>query len=104
MKKLRKHSQLKEQESSPEAGNNETDFCSLRDTEFETQIVKILKELRVNMKELRADINSNADYFRKELENIRRNTEKLENSFLEMQTELKTLKSRMNNEVNWKIE
>ena len=34
--------------------------------------MKILKELRVNMKELRADINTNADYFRKELENIKR--------------------------------
>ena len=34
--------------------------------------MKTLKELRVNMKEFRADINSNANYFRKELENIRR--------------------------------
>ena len=49
------------------------------------------------MKELRADMNSNADYFRKELENIRRSQEKLENSFAEIQTELKALKSRMNN-------
>ena len=43
------------------------------------------------------DINSNVDYFRKELENIRKNQEKLENSFAETQTELKALKSRMNN-------
>ena len=50
----------------------------------------------MNIKKLRADINSNADYFRKELENVR-NIEKLENSFAEMQTELKALKSRMNN-------
>ena len=42
-------------------------------------------------------MNSNADYFRKELENIRRNIEKLENSFEEMQTELVTIMSRMNN-------
>ena len=40
---------------------------------------------------------SNADIFRKELENIRRNREKLENSFAEKQTELKALKNRMNN-------
>ena len=33
MKKLRNHSQFKEQENSPEAANNETD-CSLTDTEF----------------------------------------------------------------------
>ena len=49
------------------------------------------------MKELRADMNSNADYFRKELENIRRSQEKLENSFAEMQGELKALKRKMNN-------
>ena len=42
-------------------------------------------------------MNSNADSFRKELENIRRNQEILENSFAEMQTELKALKNRMNN-------
>ena len=53
------------------------------------------------MKELRADINSNADYFRKELENIRRNQGKLENSFAETQTELKALKSGMNNAEEW---
>ena len=41
-------------------------------------------------------MNSNANYFRKELENMR-SQEKLENSFAEMQTELKGLNSRMNN-------
>ena len=42
-------------------------------------------------------MNSNADYFRKELEDIRRSQEKLENSFAETQAELQALKSRMNN-------
>ena len=37
--------------------------------------------------ELKANMNSNADYFRKEIENIRRNQEKLENTFSEMQAE-----------------
>jgi len=45
-------------------------------------------------KKLKADMNSNADYLRKELENQRRSQEKLENSFVEKQTDLKTLKSR----------
>ena len=57
------------------------------------ETVKILKELRVTMKALRAHMNSNAHYFRKERENMR-SQEKLENSFAEMQTELKALKSR----------
>ena len=59
--------------------------------------MKILKELRSEYEELRADMSSNADYFRKELENIRRSQEKLENSLAETQAELKILKSRMNN-------
>ena len=88
--KLRNHSQLKQQKNSPKVVNNETDLCSLIDIEFKREIVKILKELR-------EDMNSNADSFRKELENIKRIQEKLENSFAEMQTELKAIKSRMNN-------
>ena len=43
------------------------------------EIVKILKKLQLNIKELRADMNRHADTLRKELENIRRNQEKLEN-------------------------
>ena len=80
-KKLRNHSQLKEQENSPEGASNERDLCSLTDTEFKREVVKILKELKVNMKELRMGMNSNADYFRKELENVRKSQENLENSF-----------------------
>ena len=51
----------------------------------------------MNVKELKVDMNSNVDYYRKELKNIRRSQEKLENEFAEMKTELKTLKRRMNN-------
>ena len=53
-----KHSQLKEQENSPKADNNETDLCSLTDNEFKREVLKTLKEFR-------EDINSNADSFRK---------------------------------------
>ena len=90
MKKLRNHSQLNQQENSPKAVNNEIDLCSLTDIEFKREIVKILKELR-------EDMNSNADSLRKKLENIRRSQDKLENSFAEIQTQQKALKSRMNN-------
>ena len=83
MKKFRNDSQLKGQENSPKVANNETDLCSLTDTEFKRDIVKILKELRLNIKELKVYVNSNANSFRKELENIRQNIEILENSFAE---------------------
>ena len=49
------------------------------------------------MKELRADMNTHADDFRKESENIK-SQEKLENSSAEMQTELKPLQSRRSEE------
>ena len=51
------------------------DFCRQTDTEFKKEIVKVLKELRAYM-------NSNADYFRKKLENMR-SQDTLENSFAE---------------------
>ena len=50
--------------------------------EFKREIVKILKELG-------EDMNSDADSLRKELENIKRSQEKLENSFAEIQNELR---------------
>ena len=80
-----------------EAAKNETDLCSLTDIEFKREIVKILKELRLNIKEIIADINTNADSFRKEIEDIRRNIDKLENSCAQIQTELKGIKTRINN-------
>ena len=49
------------------------------------------------MKELSVGMNSNAYYFRKELGNRRRSQEKLEHSFAGMQTELRAVKTRMNN-------
>ena len=70
MKKLRNHPQLNQQENSPKTVNNETDLCSLTDLEFKREIVKILKELR-------EDMNSNADTLRKEIENIRKSQEKI---------------------------
>ena len=42
-------------------------------------------------------MNSNADTLRKELENIRRSHEKLEHSYAEMQTEIRAVKTSMNN-------
>ena len=90
MKKLRNHPLSNEQENSPKTVNSETDLCSLTDLEFKREIVKILKELR-------EDRNSNAHTLRKELENIRRSQEKHKNSFAEIQTELRAVKTRMNN-------
>ena len=75
MKKLKNHSELKDQEKPPKAVDNKTDLCTLTDTEFKMEIVKILKELRLNIKVLREDMNSNADSLTKELENIRRSQE-----------------------------
>ena len=90
LKNLRNHSQLNQQENSPKAVNEDPGLCSLTDLEFKREIVKILKELR-------EDMNRNADSLRKDLENIRRSQEKLENSFAELQTELRAVKTTRNN-------
>ena len=54
--------------------------------------------------ELREDMNSNADYFRKELGTTRRSQAKLKNSFAETKAELKAPKSRINNTKDWIID
>ena len=65
MKKLKNYSQLKEQENTTEGANNETDLYELTYTEFKKFIVIILKGLKADMKEIRMDMNNNADYFTK---------------------------------------
>ena len=49
------------------------------------------------LKELRKAINTNAEYFKKELKNIERNQEILTNWFAELKAELKAMNSRMDN-------
>ena len=53
----------KDKENLPKVANDETDLYSLIDIKFKRETAKILKELRENMKELRVDINSDADSF-----------------------------------------
>ena len=51
MKKLRNHSQLKNRRIHPKQQKNETNLCSVVDTEFKREVLKVLKELRLNIKE-----------------------------------------------------
>ena len=53
--------------------------------------------IKTKYQQIKSGINSDADSFRKEIENMRRNIEKLENSFGEMQTELKVLELLITN-------
>ena len=48
---------------------------------FKNKVIKILTKLR-------KPINRNAEYYKKEIETIRRSQEKLGNSFAEMKAEL----------------
>ena len=91
MKKQRKYSQLKEQDKSPERTNNETDHTSLLNPEFKKEVIKILKELRKS-------INRNADCYCKELERIKVNSSKLDNSIAEIKTN-KELQYQLENKV-----
>ena len=53
MKKFNNNSQVREKDNSLEGANNEIYLCSVTDTQFKKEIVKILKELGANMKELK---------------------------------------------------
>ena len=55
------------------------------------------------LKELRKVINRSPDDCKKEIESIRRSPEKLENSFEETKTELKTMNNIENNGEGWKV-
>ena len=58
IKKQRNHSQLKDQEHSPERTNNEADLFRLIDTYFKKEITKILKELRRST-EMKSNVKRN---------------------------------------------
>ena len=73
MRKQRNCSQLKEQERSPKITNNEAQLTSLLDYEFKKAVVKILTELRKT-------VDRNTDHCNKELEIIKMNQSKLDNS------------------------
>ena len=49
------------------------------------------------LKKLTRPIDRNADYCKKKVETIKRNQEKLGNSFAKMKAELKAMNNRMNN-------
>jgi len=59
MRRQRSHSQLKNQESSPQRTKNETALFVLIDTEFKNEIMKILKDLRKTIIKHRTFINRN---------------------------------------------
>lgn len=48
------------------------------------------------LKELRKDIYRNAEYCKKEPETVKKNKEKIENSFAKKKAQLKPVKLRMN--------
>ena len=88
MKKQRSHSQLKDQDNSPERTNNETDHSSLLGPGFKKEVMKILKKSR-------KAINRSAHYCKKELETIKRR--KFESSFAKTKAKLKVINSKVDN-------
>ena len=86
MKTLSNHSQLKDRRIHLKEKTWNRPLQPIR-TKFKKEMVKILKEIRTNMKELKEDVNGNADDFETELENTMRSLEKLVSSFSEMQAD-----------------
>ena len=107
MKQLQSYPQVKQQENSPKAVNNETDLYSLTDIEFKREIVKIMKELRLDINESREDTNSNAYSLRKEIENIgksKKTNKKTRKLIFRDANWAKSNKEQKKELVTWKIE
>ena len=73
MKRQRNYTQSKEQEKSSERTNYETELTCLLDPKFKKVVIKMLTELR-------KIINRNTDHCNKELEAIKMNQSKIDNS------------------------
>ena len=84
MKKQGNHSQLKDEEHSPERTNNKADLFTLIVTDLK-------KGDTENTDKVRKGYCQKYRVMKKELETIKRNQEKLENSFTETKAELKSM-------------
>ena len=93
MKKQRNHSKLRE-EKSPERTTNEIDISSILHPELKKEVIKMLQELRKIM-------DRNAGHCNKELETIKRNQSKLDNSIAEINTDVKAMNSRLTKAEEW---
>ena len=83
MKKQGNHSQLKDKEHSPKRTNNKADLFTLIVTDFKKGDTETLTVRKGYWQKYRV--------MKKELETIKRNQEKLENSFTETKAKLKSM-------------
>ena len=84
MKRHGNHSQLKDEQHSPERTNNKADLFTLIVTDFK-------KGDTENTDKIRKGYWQKYRVMKKELEATKRNQEKLENSFTETKAELKSM-------------
>ncbi len=88
--KQRNHSQLKDQEKSPESMIKEIDIDGLLDQDFKKGVIKVLKEL----KEI---VFRDIKYVKNGIEAIKKNQVELVKSFAEMRADLKAVQIRLDN-------
>ena len=77
--------QMKEQKKSPKKQLNEMEASSLPDTEFKTVVMRVLKELRARvdeLRELKEIIN-----IEKDIDTIKKNQSEMKNTISEMREE-----------------
>ena len=92
-KSKRNHSQLKWEILWK--NKNETDFTSIS-SEFKKEVIQIWKELR-------KIINRNAHHCNKEINTIKKNQSKLDNSIAKVKANLEAMNNRLNNAEEWII-
>ena len=75
----------------PVKGLNEMEASKLLDMEFKRKVIRMLKELTDNCKEL----NENYNRMKKEIETINKNQEEMKNTISEIKKALEILTSRL---------
>ena len=94
MKRQRNSSKLKEQEESPERTNNETELTDLLNPKFKKVVINVPTELwKIT--------DRNADHYNKELETIKMNQSKTDNSIADIKMYLESKNSRLTDKEEW---
>ena len=92
----RNNPQMKEKKESPDKRLNEIEARNLSDTEFKEMVIRMLKKLNENYKEL----SGNFIIMKKYIETMNKNELEMKNAISEMNT-LERIKSRLTEAEDW---
>ena len=94
----RNHPQLKEKEEYPKRVLNEIEASNLSGIEFKIMVIRMLKKLRENQKELYGsykELSRNYTSMRKDIKTMNKSQEEIQNTISELKNTLQGIKSKI---------